>query len=308
MIKKILTTFLFFTSLAAFSQRNITFGVISDVHQDLQKDAVRRLEKFLGEAKLKSPTFVIQLGDLSHSVGADTILKAWNRHPGIKYSVFGNHDMDHATKSTMLAKYSMPAGNYCFEHKGIRFFVLDCCYTRKNGKFVSYDNGNYFVKAEDRDLINPEQLIWLEREINSSNKPCVIFSHQALDEIGGSVPNRADFRAVIKRVNTPHKKVIAVICGHHHIDAYSEIDDVGYFQINSASYLWVDGVKKYSNGNMAEYRDPLYAFITINQDLRTIRVSGIESVFLPPAPISGDFPEGRWNYIKPCISNREVRY
>lgn len=293
-----------FISASSWAQPSgsVTFGVISDVHQDLQADAGPRLQTFIAAAHRASPAFIIQLGDLSHSDGADTILAVWNSYTGDRFSVFGNHDMDHATKEQMVAKYNMPAPYYSFDRGGVHFVVLDCNFTKlKDGRIVPYDNGNYYVDAASRDLISQEQIEWLEADLAATDKPSVIFSHQAFDETPGAVPNRHEVRQVIHRANKEVKKVIALFCGHHHIDAYTEIDGVAYFQINSASYNWrEDG--QYSNGNMAEYKDPLYAFVTIDIDNRQIIVSGIESEFLPPAPTKVE--EG----LHPGIRNRSVKF
>lgn len=293
---------------AAMAQ-NVTFGIISDVHQDLQKDASKRLSKFLEVSQKQKPNFIISLGDLSHSTGADSILKVWNSYPGQKYNVFGNHDMDNSDKATMTAKYSMPASYYSFDNGGVHFVVLDCCFTRKNGELVDYNRGNYFVPAADRDLINDEQLKWLEKDLAQTTYPTIIFSHQALDEIGASVPNRESVRSIVRQANQASKgKVAAMICGHHHIDAHSVIEDVHYFQINSASYLWIEGSQKYSNGNMAEYRDPLYAFVTVNPRRRTITIKGVESEFIEPAPQADQFTPEKWATISPSIRDRKVTF
>lgn len=310
LIAKIFITSILFLGVHTLSaQKNaVTFGIVSDVHQDLQKDAVDRLQTFLNAAQRQKPDFIIQLGDLCHSTGADKILPVWNSYKGDKYNVFGNHDMDRATKEEMLRKYDMSAGYYYFDKGGIRFIVLDCGFTRKNGQLVDYSNGNYFVKEEDRDLINDVQLQWVERIITSCNYPCVIFSHQAFDEIGASVPNREELRKIIRTVNKDKKRVIACICGHHHIDAHSVIDGVDYIQINSASYLWVGGKKKYSNGNMAEYKDAVYAFMTIYPKKKKIVIKGTQSEFKEPLPRAEDFPKDFFPYINAGIADREIHY
>lgn len=298
----------FFVSKIKDRKNNtVTFGVISDVHEDLQKDAGYRLQTFLDAAGQQKPDFIIQLGDLCHSTGVDKILKVWNNYEGEKYNVFGNHDMDNATKEEMTKRYNMPAGHYYFDKNGVRFIILDCAYTRKDGVLVDYNKGNYFVKKEDRDLINDEQLEWMRAIVKDTDFPCVVFSHQAFDKIGGSVPNRQQFRDIVKELNKDKKRIIACICGHHHIDAHSKIDDVDYLQINSASYLWVDGEKKYSNGNMAEYEDPVYAFITIDLNKRELIVDGIQSKFKEPAPVESDFGD-KFQYINAGIENRTIKF
>lgn len=308
-IKVLIISLLFLGVHTLNAQRNaITFGIISDVHEDLQKDATARLQTFLDDARQKKPDFIIQLGDLCHSTGADKILGIWNSYENDKYSVFGNHDMDHAAKKEMIQKYNMPAGHYYFDRGGVRFIVLDCAFTRKNGQLVDYDNGNYFVKGENRDLISDAQLRWIEEIIASCDYPCVIFSHQAFDEIGGSVPNREELRKVIRTANKDKKRVIACICGHHHIDGHTVIDGVDYIQINSASYFWVEGNKKYSNGNMAEYEDAVYAFVTIYPKKKKIVIKGIQSEFKKPAPSAEDFSKEQFPYINAGISDRVIRY
>ena len=297
--------------------QTVTFGVISDVHQDLQHDATSRMKTFVDEANLLNPNFIIDLGDMSHSTGADTILAQFNKFNGQKYLAFGNHDMDNASKQTMIEKYKIPQGHYHFDNNGVRFIVLDCAFTRKNDSLVDYNHGNYFVNNNDRDLITPEQIQWVRNLVDTSNLPTIIFSHQAFDEIGGSVPNRSDFRQMVKDVNTPNKKIVAAICGHHHIDALSVIDGVNYLQINSASYQWIENGKEYSNGRMAEYKDPLYAFITVNPAEKTITVKGKTSEYLAPTPKAEDFSKewreqnensNAWQYLDAKISDRTIKW
>lgn len=308
LMKRICIVVCMMFAVCGVSAQSVTFGVISDVHQDLQKDACERLNVFIADASKKQPDFIIQLGDLSHSDGADKILEVWNSYKGDRYSVFGNHDMDHASKEEMLAKYGMEAGYYFFDKNGIRFIVLDCGFTRKNGTLVDYNNGNYFVKAEDRDLISDEQIKWFEKTVVESDLPCIVFSHQSFDDLGASVPNRMELRNVIGRVNSDKKRVVALFAGHHHTDTHSVIDGVHYFVINSSSYMWIEGKKQYSSGNMAEYKESVYAFVTIDAKRGKITVKGVQSEFLPPAPVAEDFEPGFFQYVNAGITDRKVSF
>lgn len=280
----ILVLSLFLCGCQSPTHNIVTFGIISDIHQDLQHDACGRLQCFLNEAEKRSPDFIIQLGDMSHGINTDTILNVWNSSPIDKYSVFGNHEMDKESKEEMLKKMNMPSNYYSFDYGEVRFIVLDPQYVEKDGKQLDYSRGNYGTAEDRRNFINDKQLLWLKNELNSTDKKIVIFSHQPFDEMSGGITNRDVVRDMVAEVNRPSKKVIAFFCGHNHIDAYNEIDSVGYFQVNSASYYWVNGDAKYSNGNMAEYRDALYGFVTIDLDKREIIVKGVESEFLPPTP------------------------
>lgn len=288
--------------------RQVRFGVITDVHQDLQSDAAKRLQSFVDAAKEWEPDFIVQLGDLSHGEGLDTIRKVWEQFPGKRYSVMGNHDTDHSTKEAVVAALGMPARHYSYDLGGVHFVALDLNYMREEGQFLDFEMGNYFrAKSDDRDLISPEELEWLKADLAKTDKPTIILSHQGLDDLWGTggCPNRKEVRELFRKVNEQNKqKVIACFCGHHHVDSYSEIEGVHYFQINSASYFWAEGANQYSNGNMVEYKDPLYAFVTVDLDSNQIKIEGVNSEFLPPAPKPDDFQHA--DKVYPYVSNRTI--
>lgn len=287
-------------------QNIIRFGVISDVHQDLQHDAAKRLQTFIDAATDWNPDFIIQLGDLSHGEDLRTIKSVWEKFPGAKYSVLGNHDTDHSTKAIVTKELNMPSTYYSFDQGNVHFVVLDLNFMRKEGRYLDFEQGNYFkAKPEDRDLISPEQLQWLKEDLAKTEKPTVLFSHQGLDEVwlGKGCPNREAVREVIHEEQN-RQKVIACFCGHHHVDAYEEIDGIHYFQINSASYFWSDTVNKYSNGHMIEYKDALYTFVTLNLDLGRIEIDGVKTDFLPPAPTATDFKNA--DKVYPFIRDRII--
>lgn len=251
---------LFFALFAGsvFAQK-ITFGVITDVHEDLQKDATTRLQTFLDSASNRDVDFIIELGDLSHGTGAKKINAVWEGYKGEKYHTFGNHDTESATLEQMLECYSMKQSYYSFAHGDFMFLVLDA------------------------KRMSDEQLVWLERQLISTNRRCIIFSHEAYDTVGHSAPRMDEVNAIVARANKKKPTVLAMFCGHHHIDAYSKVNGIHYFQINSSSYHWADD-GKFSNGSMAEYRDPLFAFVTLDAKQGTITLEGRSSEFLPPAP------------------------
>ena len=288
--------------------RKVCFGVITDVHQDLQRDAVQRLQRFLDAAEKRQLDFIIQLGDLSHGKDLKTIKSVWERYAGKKYSVLGNHDMDHSTKAVVTKELDMPGCYYSYDIQGVHFVVLDSSYMREDDKFLDFDHDNYFrATAENRDWVAPVELEWLKSDLKRTEKPTVIFSHQGFDElwgIGGGCPNRKEVRAIIDEANRDKQKVIACFCGHNHVDAYEEINGVHYFEINSASYFWTDASDMYSNGHMIEYKDSLYAFVSLDFDSKEIVIEGCESEFLPPAPQIGDFPNSEKVY--PYIKNRQI--
>lgn len=286
----------------------VTMGVVSDIHADLQPDAKKRLEMFINQSIKKNPDFIIQLGDLHHGPSMGKMLEIWNRFPGDKFHVLGNHDMDHKSKQEVVQAQGMPGPYYSFDKGDFHFVVLDANHFMKGGKMFDNNKGNYY-KADSRDMVSPEELDWLREDLKKTEKPSILFSHQAFDDIwqGKTSPSKLDIRKIIREANASgKKKVIACFCGHHHVDNYMMIENVHYFQINSASYYWVEESKKFSNGHMAEYKDPLFTFITLDPRTRSISVQGMQSRFLPPAPTKKTYAQAHLLY--PGIKARKVTY
>ena len=190
------------------------------------------------------------MGDFCHpKPNAREFVQLWEQFRGPRYHVLGNHDMDLGTKQQTLDFWSLAKPHYSFDVGDFHFVVLDCNFVLKDGNHVDYANGNYYIARELRDRISPEQVEWLRADLAATARQTVIFSHQALDEIwgGNTVPNRLDVRAVIREANEKSRartgvpKVIACLCGHHHVDEASVIEGVHYLQVNSASYYWAGG-------------------------------------------------------------------
>ena len=66
----------------SFAQK-LSFGIISDLHQDIMHDGPERLDQFLSQVKKKSPDAIIQLGDFSYpSTSNLPLIEAFNAaHP-----------------------------------------------------------------------------------------------------------------------------------------------------------------------------------------------------------------------------------
>lgn len=267
---------------------SVKIGWITDLHHGYCADAQSRLETFIHEAGQRKLDFILQGGDFCHPTAeAKPFLDVWGRFQGEKHHVLGNHDMDKGTKQQIMDMWGMKKKYYSFDKGDFHFIVLDCNYILKDGQYVDYANSNYYIARQNRDLINPEQIEWLKADLAKTDKQCIIISHQAFDEIWGGygVPNRLDVRKVIDDANnrTDFQKVIACFCGHHHVDDHSYINKVHYFQMNSASYYYVgDGFG--SDGSKAMYKDPLFAFVTIDSAGK-ITIEGKKSQFLSPTPL-----------------------
>ena len=94
----------------------------------------------------------------------------------------------------------MQAPYYSFVKGAFQFIVLDCNHILRDGKFLPYEKANFYIDSKSRDLIDPVQIKWLEETLDKSDRPCVIISHQSLDEVwtGYTVPNRLEVRAVLE--------------------------------------------------------------------------------------------------------------
>ncbi len=285
----------------------LTIGWITDLHHGYCPDALERLKVFIGEASRRNVDFIIQGGDFCHpKPEAAELMQVWNQFKGPAYHVLGNHDMDFGTKRDIMNVWGMERPYYAFSKGGFHFIVMDCNHILKDGKYVDYVKGNFYIDPSRRDLVHPEQIEWLETEISSAKHPCVIISHQSFDEVwtGGTVPNRMDVRRVIDRANEGRKypKVIACICGHHHLDHHMTINGVHYIHINSASYYYVgDGFG--SDGSKAMYSEPLFAFVTLDP-AGEIRIEGRAGEFRSPTPTDKGYPHAA--RITASVSHRSL--
>lgn len=293
--------------------KKIKFGIISDVHKGLQKDAEQRLGVFIDKAVEEKPDFIIQLGDMTHGKDkeVDAMVKVWDRFPGKKYHVLGNHEMDGGDKKALVDKQGMPGNYYSFDAGGYHFVVLDASYFKQGDRFFDRRPAKKEGKTIAKELLSDEELAWLKRDLSKTDKPTILFSHEAFDNNWQAAPSPStqEVRKIIREANAgkeKNRKVIASICGHHHIDNHEVIDDVHYIQINSASYFWIENAAVFSNGNMAEYKDALYAFITLDPEARTIEMKGTQSEFLQPAPNTENYPQA--DKLYPGIRNRVLKY
>jgi len=284
----------------------VTFGVIADVHHGLMPDAHRRLDAFLAEAALRSPDFLIQLGDFCHPTpDARSFAKSWRSFRGPKHNVLGNHDMDYGTKQQIMELWEMPKNYYSFDTGDFHFVVLDFNYLHTPGGFIDFANSNYFGAGKRRDWPNPAQVDWLRADLRSATRPTVIFTHQCVGPFWAKDAhlNRAAVRAVLEAANQEAgwQKVIACFSGHHHTDHHAESGGVHYFLVNSASYYWVG--EEY--GSLAKYRDPLFTFVKLDPK-GMISIEGRPSVFLPPAPSELRHPDAA--NVTASIAERHVRF
>ena len=145
-----------------------------------------------------------------------------------------------------------------------------------------------------RAFVDPEQMEWLKKDLESTNKKCIIFSHQSIDTF---MNNGKEVHALLAGENkrAGFKKVVLAISGHNHSNYTKKIAGITYVQINSASYVWIDKPSQTEKRYPAEinkrypilnysltYDKPLYAIVTLTEDEADIK--GTKAGFLPPTP------------------------
>ena len=231
--------------------------------------------------------FIIHAGDFCHDVDKATdYIKAYNDFHIPSYHCLGNHDCDGTSYQETLKAYNMPNGYYFFDCKGYRFIIFDPNYCLLDGKYVHYDNGNYFATPEARDHVPPEQLSWLRETISASPYPCVLISHESIEREGNAIKNKKALLEIINNANQEQPgKVLLVINGHYHRDNLRILDGVCYWDVKSASFdgllnthdLYPEELRKeiYYMNHIVVYDDPLYAIVTLQGN--TIQIEGCKS-------------------------------
>jgi predicted phosphodiesterase len=284
----------------------VRVGMISDIHQDVMHDGLRRLGSFLDAMRAAKPDFIVQLGDFCKPTAANKpFLDLWNAYDGPRYHVIGNHDMDGGFKREQTVEwYGMPSRFHGFDQGGVRFLVLD-------GNDPGGTRGGY------NRFIADDQKAWLEKELESTKLPVVVLIHQPLDLPGGVV-NQEEIRAMLEKDRGPdHAGVAAVFGGHCHQDGVNRIGGIAHVQINSASYVWLpanarrnvydeESHRKHPYLNhVAPYRDPLWALVTLDLDAGTLAIQGRASDWVGGDPWQRGAPEKDYPRDKnrPAISD-----
>lgn len=295
---------LFLTSWSACTEEEkpVRFAIVSDFHAPDLPDGKERIQAFIDAANQEKVDFVIQLGDFIRLDSVSKpLMEVWNGFAGEKYHVLGNHDLDKYSKEEFVEGFGMPGRYYSFDKGDLHFVVLDGNNLYDGEVYTPYNKANYYVNMEKRAFMDPEQLQWLEKDLMSTDKRCVLFSHQSIDKAMG---NRDQVRLVLEGVNAKSgfKKVAVAFSGHNHSNYTKEINGITYVQMNSASYVWIGEPtmtekrypeeinQKYSLlANSMTYTKPLYGIVTV--DRKGITMKGTSAEFMPPTPQELNMPD-----------------
>ena len=311
--------------------KKVKFGIFADLHVDIMHDTEIRLREFIEAARREDVDFIIQLGDFCYpDEGRKCICKPENRPENIDnalnyptyadkeairgmymnfekpaYHVIGNHDCDMCSKRMILDYYGADyEPYYSFDVGDLHFIVLDPNYYLKDGKYVSYDRGNYFDESYHKvrvlPYLPPKQIEWLKGELDSTDKPSIIFSHQSLREnANGGILNPRDFAEAIKGRRS---RVVAAFNGHAHLDGAKIQDGTWYIHVNSMSNYWMGEPhtvmgrygaeidEKYPNIRyVAPYTNAAFAIVEVDEN--GAKIKGTVGDFVGKTPQEVDFYE-----------------
>ncbi len=255
------------------------------------------LEKIMARAERERCDMMIHCGDLLHGVrGAEekALLKLYNEFSIPGYHILGNHDQDRNPYRETCYAYRMSDGHYTFDKGGFRFVVADPNYfCNEPGKFIHHESGNYFRRAKDSTInwIPPEQLEWMRSLIVGSPYPCIVLSHQSFERgLGAPVVNRRDVQAIFNEANARKPGTVRLVMnGHMHADNLRILDNILYWDVNSANYHYyakrhdkypAEYIKTHNRaGNNIGWKEPLSAILTLWPDGR-VRIDGSRSDWL----------------------------
>jgi calcineurin-like phosphoesterase family protein len=311
------------TACTAFQNKELKFGLSTDIHKDIMNDANQRLEAFITHARHQNVDFIIDLGDFCHPTEENKgFVDIWNSWSGAKFNVLGNHDMDKGTKQDFMDFVGMKEKYYSFDQGDFHFVVLDPNTLKIDGEYIPYEHANFYKPQEQRAYIDPQQLEWLEQDLQSTNKHCIIFSHQSFEN-PASCKNQKQVRELFEKENrrAGFHKVAAAFSGHDHSDYSKEISGIHYVQMNSMSYSWVGDKYKCPERFPEEvneayplmkytlpYKEPLYAVVTIKDG--HIGIKGVDGTFIEPGPEDVGLSEGTANGLPLAakISDRTLSF
>lgn len=290
----------------------VRFGLIADIHPDMLPDGLNRVQAFVAAMKEARVDFILQLGDFCWPAPSNRpYLQAWKEYQGPSYHVLGNHDMDDGySREQTVAFCGMPGMRYTFDAGPIRGIVLDG--NEPGGKASGY-----------RRFVGAEQLAWLERELQKADRPCLLFIHQPFDaDLPDFIENGAAVREVVERAQQQRPgSVVAVFCGHLHLDYERVVNGVRYIQINSAAYWWLNNAaarretyppevhRKFRYlTHVAAYRDPLWSVVTLDFERGELVLEGRRSEWVGPDPWTrGETTDRPREQLHPWISDRAFK-
>ena len=220
------------------------FAILTDIHigpegnykgviRKMNKDVKIFLDQFVEEMNNNvKPGFVVILGDLveddnevNDKNNINYIVNLLKKLKCPVYYVAGNHDLKNISETELVKLFHQKSLYYSFDSGNLHFITL------------------FSKVSKDKTIwITDEQKQWLQKDLDSTDKKCVIFVHHGLADqnLKGNpwfegrpenclIANRKEIRTIF----SASKKVIAAFNSHLHWDKVDVHDDIPYFTIQS---------------------------------------------------------------------------
>lgn len=214
------------------------FAMFSDLHYDAIPDGNRRIEDFLTYVRKAEAEFIVDLGDLCYPLDENNQIIEKLKSSGLKcYFTIGNHNTDKFTIDEVVKFFNLEKNYYSFIQDNIKFIVLDSNFIKKKDNTVPYYKRNYDKTIDDYPYIPDEEIKWLKKELEDTEKYYIIISHQSLanDFQKRGISNREEIRAILEERNLNGRKILFCINGHDHGGDCKVINNIYYYTLNSMS-------------------------------------------------------------------------
>ena len=224
------------------------FGVVADVQyadQDAAgarqyRESLAKLDQCASLMAAERPAFVIQLGDLvdAGAGSLDRILPVWQRMPGPRYHVLGNHDFV-LPAAELVRRLGMPAPYYDFTVRGWRFVVVD-------GMNVNSSNGGGAVLEDLKrrgasnaqtwnGAVGTAQREWLDRTLEDAGRRgqrAVVFCHFPTLAAACRPEHLLWDHEQVLEILHRHPAVAAWINGHDHRGGYAQQQGIHHITLS----------------------------------------------------------------------------
>ena len=252
-VASLAATFLLAISAAANSQAPgepmVRFGIVTDLHHTNRPDtptrkysaSLAKTKTFISSMTDEKADFIIELGDFVDTLveqkdpaenlaELETEFTSFN---GPSYHVIGNHEFDDLTRANFLNSITntgIPHGEtyYSWDTGGVHFIVLDAGYTTTEPHRAFDMNTPEDTFWNWKDAYIPEQEVeWLIKDLQASNLPTVIFTHQTMDRLDDQEHNIKN-SSQVRQIFEEDGQVLAVFSGHDHAGGYANIKGIHY--------------------------------------------------------------------------------
>lgn len=226
------------TKIAFLSDVHIAPAYTYDVfRRKMTKYALPCIRSFLDRIASQGDfSFAVQLGDLIQDADRDTDRIHYQKGAALLsrcvvpvHHLAGNHDTANLSPDEIASILNRKGLYYSFDHGAHHFIFLHTCVPDP--------------ETSPRIIIPEEQMAWLEKDLDQTDKPTTVFCHHSLadQDLTGNpwfartpeeclVENRKEVRQLLKHSG----RVIAVVNGHLHWNHTDWHDGIPFLTVQSA--------------------------------------------------------------------------